>query len=170
MEFGISIARFGDPLIDPSISKANCCFLLDRKNRRVFLTISDPKFFSLKDETKMLWLREFGVVSNALDDPFKLPPEIEFFEAQILPPDQYSHPKQLKIKIPSQTSRETIAHFARAFWKLLEESNAPKEIKDDAAVTWSKEPQTEITSQLRQFLSRPRIISQTPPVEPKSLQ
>ncbi|MBI5225336.1 hypothetical protein HY989_05695 [Candidatus Micrarchaeota archaeon] len=160
MEFGISIARFGDPLIDPTSTKANCCFLLDRKNRKIFLAISDAKFSSLNDETKMLWLREFGVVSNALEQSFSFPPEVEFLEAKILPPDQYSFPKILEVSIELKTSRETIAWFSRAFWTFFEERGADDEIAANAEISWISSEGMKTKSKIRQFLKRPRIISQ----------
>ncbi|MFH0971493.1 MAG: hypothetical protein V1835_02900 [Candidatus Micrarchaeota archaeon] len=160
-EFQITVSKFGDPLLDSSTSAANCHCLIDRQNRAVVLALSDPQFPPLREENRMVWLRQHGVVSDALNPDYNFPSNVEELSAVITPPSRYSPSKTISISIESPLSRESIAQFARAFWQLLETDGIPEGTRRNFHLRWKNYSDEEFEESLAQFLKRPRIISQT---------
>ncbi|MFH1442418.1 MAG: hypothetical protein ABIG96_00120 [Candidatus Micrarchaeota archaeon] len=158
-DWDIEIGKFGDPLLDPSAKKSECCCLIDREHRSIILAIADPRFPSLQEETKMLWLRKFGVISDITGESFKFPSSVEKLSPTITPPDMFSPSKLIAITFDGRNSRESIAWFSRAIWQLLEVDEIPEETRSLFALNWVNHAGEQCSSSLKQFLSRPKIIS-----------
>jgi hypothetical protein len=160
VEFDFGFKKFGDPLLDPSTNPSICYCLIDREHHKVILALSDLRFPSLKEETRMIWLREFGTVQNAFDFAYQFPASILEINASISPPAQYSASKTISVDLEGKFSREDIAWFSRAFWNLLEVDQIPEETRHFFQLNWKNYSDQSCSSPLRQFLQRPRVISQ----------
>ncbi|MEK6954433.1 MAG: hypothetical protein AABX01_05465 [Candidatus Micrarchaeota archaeon] len=160
-EFSILVRKLGDPLLDPSSSPSNCICLIDREHQKVILSICDAKFPSLEDETRMLWLREFGVVSDALNPSYSFPKTVDEIYASVFPPDQYSPDKTIVIRLEAQCAREEVAWFSRAFLQLLSDEALSQDVQARFSIGWQNHSGERFKAPLRDFLKAPRIISQT---------
>jgi hypothetical protein len=160
-DFEITVRKFGDPLLDPASTPSNAYCLIDRQHRKVILAIADSRFLPLKDEARMVWLREFGVVSDALNQAFAFPAYVEELFAVVSPPDQYSPSKTIPIKFEQQIARESTAWFSRAFSLLLDSEELSGEAKPPFQLEWKNYLNEQFRAPLRDFLKRPRVISQS---------
>lgn len=161
VEFRFSVSKFGDPLLELAATPANLDCIIDRKNLRVFLGVSDLRFPSLKEEVRMLWLREHGIVSDALNPDYRLPDYAEELLAVSRPPEKYSPSTEVPISLEQQVSRESIAWFARSVWQLLETDGIPEDQRGKFQLHWKNHSGEEFKAPLKDFLRRPKIISQT---------
>ncbi len=161
MDFTLTAIKLGDPLLDISSSSSNCYCLLDRKNHHVILSIADTRFSPQKDETKMLWLRSYGVVSDALNHSFKYPSSVEEIEATITPPDRFSPSKEISITIETKLSRESVAWLSRTLWKFFESEEIPEEKRKLYRLSWKNYSDEEFQASPREFLKRPEVVSQS---------
>ncbi|MFH1750299.1 MAG: hypothetical protein ABH863_01320 [Candidatus Micrarchaeota archaeon] len=159
-EFGLAANKLGDPLLDISINACSCYCLIDRSHRKILFSVADARFPSLKDEARMLWLREFGTVSDALDSFFAFPPYVEEINASIIPPDQFSPEKKVKISLSGKLSRESVAWFSRGLSQLLEDEGS-KGAKPPFVLEWANHAGEEFLAPLADFEKRPRVVSQT---------
>jgi len=159
-DFETAVRKYGDPLLDPSQAHCKCYCLIDRPHHKVILSIADSRFPSLKDETKMAWLREFGVVSDALNPAYAFPPSVEELFASISPPDQFSPIKTISIVLEGKQARESVAWFSRAFLQLLDSEELSVETKSLFQLEWANYAGEQFKAPLRDFQNHPRIISQ----------
>jgi hypothetical protein len=160
-EFEITVKKYGDPLLDEALSPASIYCLIDREHKHIVFGLSDPRFDALKDETRMEWLRKFGVVSDAYNQTYKFPSFVEEVTAKLVPPNQYSSLPTISISLEPQLSRESVAQFARALWKLLEIDEIAQTERSKFILSWKNYSNESFSSKALQFIKRPKIVSQT---------